>query len=176
MSSKHEIALCIATEEAEWLADFTSDADALVRLILNLAPRTINFPSFDISSLFAQVEAHAPLPEVDAETGAPPHVVRAVLFYGRSAAKPSYTMFPDLVPSMMDNPAFFFDALYLHQKPSATADPQGVFDALTAIDTRGTDSYFLEDSKNLRRMILHVTMLLAHPLQRTDCAALEPSL
>ncbi|KAI9146512.1 hypothetical protein BKA69DRAFT_33365 [Paraphysoderma sedebokerense] len=61
---------------------------------------------------------------------------------------------------------YFFDCIYLHEKPNEDSDPQDVYDSLTAVESQEGLSYFFEVTRSWRRFYLAMTSLLAHPLQR----------
>lgn len=69
---------------------------------------------------------------------------------------------------LLSLPMVFFDAFYMHEKPSKNNNPQAVYDALTDIDQVDENAYFFETHRSLRRIYLNFTLLLAHPLQRPE--------
>jgi len=100
------------------------------------------------------------------------YVYRVILVYCRSATLP--TGFPsNLSMKILESPIFFFDALYLHSKPSKDNRPQEVYDFITEIEGKEHNSYFFENSTSIRKFHLHVAQLLAHPLQRPDQGAFK---
>eukprot|EP00741_Cyanophora_paradoxa_P025463 tig00000382_g24581.t1 len=68
---------------------------------------------------------------------------------------------------------FYFDALYLHDKPTDNNHCQDVYDAITLMedDRRpGGRGYFCENSTSARKLHQSFTYLLAHPRQRKEQA------
>ncbi|KNC52071.1 uncharacterized protein AMSG_00898 [Thecamonas trahens ATCC 50062] len=180
LSPLHQFGLGILTETAQLHTPFTSDVQAFHNALS--AVRTLgNFRSLDIGSVFALAASLGLLDDADdlaaqtPDSPDPPHVLRVILVYARSAIVPHVS--PEhaaLRTALLAHPHFFHDVLYLHEKPSAENDPQSVFNFLTSVEVASPESYFLEDSTNFRRLVLHTTMLVAHPLQRQPYTELVP--
>jgi len=67
----------------------------------------------------------------------------------------------------MLHPYLYFDVLYIHDKPSSENKLQEIYDFLTAVERKDENTYYCENSTNIKRCAQHFGMLLAHPLQRT---------
>jgi len=126
------------------------------------------FTSFDLSSLFESLNSKFPeIVTTDKTRATCEYIYRVIFVYCRSATLP--IGFPsNLSTKILDSPIFFFDALYLHSKPSKDNRPQEVYDFITEIEGKEHNSYYYENSTSIRKFHLHVAHLLAHPFQRPD--------
>jgi len=167
MSAKHEYAICLLTETVNWFQDFTNDLDVLNKIIQNLQPQQ-NYTKLNMATLFETLDSKIKIPDASK----PPEVVYRVIFlYSRSTIIPDFgpnDQTKQLVAKMIHAPSFFFDCLYLHEKPTPQNRPQEVYDFLTDLEGKYQNSYFFENSSNVRRFHYHMALLLAHPLQRPD--------
>jgi len=130
-----------------------------------------DYPTFDISSLFDLINLKFPDILLSTHNRSTCEYIHRVIFiYARSATLP--IGFPsNLSMKLLDSPIFFFDALYLHSKPSKDNRPQDVYDFITEIEGKDHNSYYFENSTSIRKFHLHMAHLLAHPLQRPEQAA-----
>jgi len=174
MHPQHQFALCILKDTAVWLQDFTSDPDRVVDRIQKLETAGL-FKTVDLTSLFnlinSKVECFAPAAPSSPSPAPYKYAVRSIFVYGRSSVLPTWSgsnQMPGVADAMLKSPIFFFDALYLHDKPTENNRPQEVYDVITGIENENVVSYFFENSTNPKRLYNHISLLLAHPLQRPD--------
>jgi len=172
MNPEHEFGICVLTSTATWYQDLTTDIEALTKKISHLQPQG-DFPTFDISSLFELLNTKFPDIVLSSHTRTTcEHVYRVIFIYCRSATLP--TGFPSNISlKILDCPLFFFDALYLHSKPSKDNKPQDVYDFITEIEGKDHHAYYFENSTSIRKFHLHAAHLLAHPLQRPEQSAFK---
>lgn len=164
----HEYALMILDHEgSHWICDFTNNTktlvnhlDTIVEHILDGDPKT-----FDLGQAFKCVQAKVPLP-AKTQSGAPPSFVsRVILIYTRSESLPKFQTGQKSFESLMENPYFFLDVLFVHEVPCAVHACEEVYSEITALDTTGF-SYILEVGRNAAKLHNSMAKLLAHPLQR----------
>ena len=162
----HEYALGVLGEDAALVLPLTSDPIAFHNALQALHTQG-NFKVADIGSVFGLASSLPP--------GEPDGVTRVILIYARSAIIPSVSdAYAPLRDSLFASSSFFLDVLYLHEKPNPQNRPQEVFDKLTSAEITSPESFFLEDSTNYRRLVLHTTLLLAHPRQRQPYTHISP--
>jgi hypothetical protein len=82
------------------------------------------------------------------------------------------------VASMMLSPNFFFDAVFVHERPSDVNACQKIFDTITSIEDQvATAVYAFETHSNLAKLMGFFATLVAHPLQRpVDQIDFQPKL
>jgi len=177
MNPNHEFAICVLTETTIWYQDLTTDVDIFSKKLMQLQVQG-DFTSFNVSSIFDVINTKFPdilaAPQFKSTAAA---AYRAILIYSRSNSIPHFE--PNqhkLTSDLLDAPNFFFDALYLHSKPSKENRPQDVYDFITEIEGKDHISYFFENSTSMRKFHLHVAHLLCHPLQRPEQSAYSTSL
>mmetsp|Transcript_36533 Transcript_36533/g.59073 ORF Transcript_36533/g.59073 Transcript_36533/m.59073 type:complete len:259 (-) Transcript_36533:132-908(-) len=169
MNPRHQYALVLARERAEWHCDFTDDPDRFCERLFDIKTGDL-YHSFDISSIFRVVtnKVEVPFPSTTTQNQAlPKYVVRVIFIYGRSTIKPIRSE-EEFENTFLVSRYFFFDALYVHDRPSDRNCPQDVYDVITSVENPDVMSYFFENSTNNKRLFQHISFLLAHPLQRPD--------
>eukprot|EP00611_Tribonema_gayanum_P001475 TRINITY_DN1107_c0_g1_i1.p1 TRINITY_DN1107_c0_g1~~TRINITY_DN1107_c0_g1_i1.p1 ORF type:complete len:344 (+),score=128.20 TRINITY_DN1107_c0_g1_i1:119-1033(+) len=171
-SPRHSFALCSLTDEAEWLLDFTSDAEMVQNMLEGLHVQHGCDAAFDLGKLFATLQKHCPPPPTPTATSPPDAIVRVILLYGRSAAVPRVPPAEER-PPLLSHPCFYLDALYVHAHPNEEVEGQpnecqGAYDALHAAISGGATAtaYLCEQIHNARMLGRHLTLLLAHGAQR----------
>lgn len=166
LSPEHEFALCVLTDTAVWLQDFTPDIDAILSQMAHLTGSG-TFLQFNMSSLFELILSKISDPAVFQKQEPPSFVYRCIFIYGRSSIIPQFYDGEMSKNRLLQAPYFFFDALYVHEKPSKDNNPQEVYDRITDFDLNNT-GYFFESSTNPKRLYFHMAQLLSNPLQRSE--------
>uniref|UniRef100_A0A7S3US84 BRISC and BRCA1-A complex member 1 n=1 Tax=Heterosigma akashiwo TaxID=2829 RepID=A0A7S3US84_HETAK len=166
----HQFALCTFGDTIEWLSDFCQDYELLINLIDSLIIKNDCSQSFCFKDLFAclREKLGARPGEAPPEARRPTALYRAVVFYGRSHARPDVVLDAP-AQRLLDAPGFFFDLLYIHKRPSEEGVIcQEIYDSLVKIESQvpTKQSYFMETSTSIQRLYMHMCMLLTHPAQR----------
>jgi hypothetical protein len=172
MNQSNQFAICALTETAEMHQSFTNNVEDFSTRLDELIPCG-KIRTFDMSSLFAAVQNCI---DQDVKNGADKDCVyRCIFIYCRSDSVPIWGQSPYgqiAGRNILSKENFFFDVLYLHEKPSSTNMPQEVFDALTDVyHTCGTterpnSSYYCENSTSISRHFLCWAQIMAMPSQR----------
>jgi len=172
MNPEHEFGICVLADTTFWYQDLSTDCDSFVKKLNNLQSQG-DYNLFDISTLFELLNARFPeIATSDKTRGTCEYIYRVIFIYCRSVTMP--VGFPSTLGlKMLDSPIFFFDALYLHSKPSKDNRPQEVYDFITEIEGKDHNSFYFENSTSIRKFHLHVAHLLAHPFQRPDQASFK---
>lgn len=159
----HEFAIIVMNESnASMSLPLTSDSRKL-NDCLNKITECETEDVFDLNTVFRIImEDEAPQPL--APGIAPPHVLRTIIFYGRSYTLPKITMTEKLT-QYLNQPFFTCDILMTHEPVEASNHCGKIFDILQNLDKKGT-AYFFPVCRDLRRMHRCTGKLLAHPLQR----------
>jgi len=178
MSQVHEFALCVLTTETHWVCDFTNDSEKIMKAISNVKTAG-SHATFNISSVFELAKNKFPIfwprgeRAIFSRSELEDFVYRIIMIYSRSNVEPQFITSPKqtLFPQIMSHPLLFFDALYIHSKPSSSNKVQSIYDTITDIvvnEKEGEDgrSYFFEASTNIKRLYSHFATLLVNPLQR----------
>jgi len=183
MSHLHEFAVAALTHETLWLSDFSSDGEVAIKAINSLKAMEA-FSTYDMSSVFTTIRDRF---SIFSSRGEWSHlrkdrdefVYRVMFIYGRSNVLPSFPIpsssSTPLHTKLLSNQLLFFDALYLHQKPSIPSRAQEIYDFITEIDEQER-CYFFETSTSLKRLKSHLGILLANPLQRPSQASFVSAL
>jgi len=165
INPNHEYGIIALTDGAIWYQDLTTDVDIFAKKLNSLQSQG-EYNSCNLNSLFELLNTK--FPEIVTASTSPPKVIyRTILIYGRSNVIPSLQR-SALIKRVLSSPVFYFDALYLHSKPSKDTCPQEIYDFITEIECNAHIQYFFENSTSLRKFFLHCTHLLAHPLQRQE--------
>jgi len=173
MNNSNVFAICALSETAEMHQPFTNSVEEFSSRLDELIPCG-KLRSFDMSSLFTVlqncIEQDAKNSSSDKEC-----VYRCIFIYCRSDSVPVWGMSPYgqmAGRKVLSRENFYFDVLYLHEKPSSSNMPQEVFDALTDVyHTCGTterpnSSYYCENSTSISRHFLCWAQIMAVPTQR----------
>lgn len=97
---------------------------------------------------------------------------RVVMFYSRSNVVPDMKVSAAEAPveakTLLTNPNFFFDLVYMHSKPSKENKAQQVFDFLTSLESLAPKDQFFYLSETCTKPKFHiqVAQLVAHPRLR----------
>jgi hypothetical protein len=177
MNPKHEFALICLTDGAIWYQDFTNDVDLFVKRVSNLAAQG-DFPFFNMSSLFDLFLRKTTIPQIsveDLKRFGTDYLYRMIFIYSRTTVVPEWSEGKEAMERLTASPIFFFDAMYLHKKPSKESNPQAVYDFITNVDSHEGNSFFSETHQSLRRVYLNFTLLLANPLQRPEQDKFKPA-
>jgi hypothetical protein len=169
MNNSNQFAICALGETAEMHQPFTNNVEEFSSRLDELIPCG-KLRTFDMSSLFSTMSNFI---EQDAKNGADKDCVyRCIFIYCRSDSVPIWTHGQQSGRKVLSRENFFFDVLYLHEKPSSSNMPQEVFDALTDVyHTCGTmerpnSSYYCENSTSISRHFLCWAQIMAMPSQR----------
>jgi len=172
MNQSNQFAICALSETAEMHQSFTSNVEEFSGRLDELIPCG-KLRTFDMSSLFTVMQNCI---DNDAKNGNDKECVyRCIFIYCRSDSVPVWGMSPFgqiAGRKILSKENFFFDVLYLHEKPSSSNMPQEVFDALTDVyHTCGTterpnSSYYCENSTSISRHFLCWAQIMAMPSQR----------
>lgn len=172
MNNSNQFAICALGDTAEMHQQFTGNVEEFSSRLDDLIPCG-KLRSFDMSSLFTVMQNCI---EQDAKVeGDNACVYRCIFIYCRSDSVPVWGMSPlgqMAGRKVLSKDNFYFDVLYLHEKPSSSNMPQEVFDALTDVyHTCGTaerpnSSYYCENSTSISRHFLCWAQIMAMPTQR----------
>lgn len=146
--------------------NLTLDTDLFCTKLMNLQSQG-NFDSFNLSSLFGLLQNKYPdINNINNDN----YIYRVIFIYGRSNCIPHFKegASKSQVQQLLDSPIFYFDGLYLHNKPNKDNKPQEIYDFITELEGKDHSGYFFENSTSVRRLFLNVSNLLAHPLQRPE--------
>eukprot|EP00743_Colponemidia_sp_Colp-15_P012216 GILK01013831.1.p1 GENE.GILK01013831.1~~GILK01013831.1.p1 ORF type:complete len:230 (-),score=18.04 GILK01013831.1:421-1032(-) len=168
LDPRHEYGICVLQETSTWFLSFTSNVELFVEKLRTLSVKG-DFKKFEMASLFDAIAAKRVLPDVTDRSGSIPYVVRMLFIYGRSAVIPNEGRLQNQTHPVIAHPAFYYDALYLHEKPSDTNNPQAVYDFITSFEPDEQlqkFSFFFECSSNVARLYKNMAALLAHARQR----------
>lgn len=172
MNQSNQFAICALSETAEMHQNFTSNVEDFSSKLDELIPCG-KLRTFDMTSLFNVMQNC-----IEQESKNDPDencVYRCIFIYCRSDSVPVWGQAPlgqIAGRKVLSKENFFFDVLYLHEKPSASNMPQEVFDALTDVyHTCGTterpnSSYYCENSTSISRHFLCWAQIMAMPSQR----------
>lgn len=169
MNNSNQFAICALGETAEMHQQFTDNVEEFSSRLDELIPCG-KLRTFDMSSLFSTMLNFI---EQDAKTGADQDCVyRCIFIYCRSNSVPIWSHGQQSGRKVLSRENFFFDVLYLHEKPSSSNMPQEVFDALTDVyhscgtTERPNSSYYCENSTSISRHFLCWAQIMAMPFQR----------
>eukprot|EP00937_MAST-01D_sp_MAST-1D-sp2_P002833 g2833.t1 len=100
-------------------------------------------------------------------------LIRAVLVLGRSYQVPVNSMPAAHTQRLLEHPAIFFDALYLHASPALPGvKAQETFDFLSELEAecgaKRPSAYFFEASSSFTNVLQHAALLAAHATQRAE--------
>eukprot|EP00117_Sycon_ciliatum_P007498 scpid81650/ scgid1133/ BRISC and BRCA1-A complex member 1; Mediator of RAP80 interactions and targeting subunit of 40 kDa; New component of the BRCA1-A complex len=165
INAKHEFALMVFRERAEWLVDFQSKPDDLITQLNHYFPIDSTPAEIDLSVIFDCLHSKIKLPKAAGADVAPAYIVRAIMVYGRSHSVPTLEKPCASYDSLLSSPYFFLDILYVHEIPSDDNVCTDVYTALCQLDET-EKAYVLEVSTSMTRLLENVTILLAHALQR----------
>ncbi|TPX67112.1 hypothetical protein SpCBS45565_g04035 [Spizellomyces sp. 'palustris'] len=154
LNPAHQFGICTADAITLWLAQITSDENAIFKAIEQIQSEDQR-TEWNMQTLFEALAEHIPNNESD-------YVLRVILIYCRSNVPPPPT---GEYKHLLDHPRFFFDCVYLHDKASAENNVQGIYDALIQLEDDGKNRLF-EVTRERRRFTIAMTKLLAHPQQR----------
>lgn len=172
MNNSNQFAICALSETAEMHQQFTNNVEEFSGKLDELIPCG-KIRTFDMTSLFSVIQNcidQDSKNETDVDC-----VYRCIFIYCRSDSVPVWGTPPygqAAGRKVLAKENFFFDVLYLHEKPSTYNMPQEVFDALTDVyHTCGTterpnSSYYCENSTSLSRHFLCWAQIMAMPSQR----------
>jgi hypothetical protein len=169
MNSSNQFAICALGETAEMHQQFTSNVEEFSSRLDELIPCG-KLRTFDMSSLFSSMLNCI---EQDVKNGTDKDCVyRCIFIYCRSNSVPIWSHGQQAGRKVLSRENFFFDVLYLHEKPSSSNMPQEVFDALTDVyhscgtTERPNSSYYCENSTSISRHFLCWAQIMAMPFQR----------
>jgi len=148
MNPEHQYGICIMTESSSWYCDPTEDTSIFLSKLNNLSTAQ-EFNSFNVSSIFDLMNARYP-DIITTRAQDPSHIYRVIFIYSRSNVLPLFST-KELANKFLDSPVFFFDCLYLHQKPTKDNRPQEVYDKITEIEGQHKNCYFFENSTSARK-------------------------
>jgi len=169
MNLSNQFALCTLTNCAEIYQNFTNSAEEFAQRLDELIPHG-KLQSFDMSSLFSTL--YNCIEKDTQEKPNEPCIYRCIFIYCRSDTIPGWMDGFAEGRKLLSDTRFYFDVLYLHEKPTPTNMPQEVFDALTDVynicgtTERLNSSYYCENSTSISRHFLCWAQLMAFPLQR----------
>lgn len=166
ISKKHEFAIVVLQDNAQWFCDFNSNPQDVCKVICDLQSVGENYDAFDTSSLYSIIyENCPPPPNTDNPLLPPPFVVRAILLYGRSHCMPVHKGDVKAHDMLFESPYFFFDILYAHAPPSPGNLCKSIYEILVELNTR-PKALVLDWSFSVTQLFNCFAKLLSHPLQR----------
>lgn len=136
MNALHQFGLCLLGDNATWHTDFTSDV-AFFLVAVNSLVATVEVQGFNMGLLLDLIGTKFSGLLKDHSINSDPHsvkfLVRVILIYGRSKQVPTLGNWTEeKMLGLLDNPVFFWDALYVHMKPGEPGNVvQAVYDFLT---------------------------------------------
>ncbi|KAJ8921888.1 hypothetical protein NQ315_008521 [Exocentrus adspersus] len=164
--NKHnEFAIIVLNENnAKLLLHFTSDMRKLKDAVNKISKCEVE-DTFNLNSLFDEIRANIVMPDPTVKEEIPPsHIVRTVIFYGRSYTIPKFEP-SERIQRLLKNPYFICDVLITHEPVEASNYCKKIFNALQSIDKNGL-AYFFPVCRDTRRLHNCAAKLLGHPLQR----------
>lgn len=164
MNKNHEFAIMKLTENsAEWICNFTNNSKTLMNWLESIDEITEdqNLGDFDLAQCFNVLDSNI---ELDYSSKPPDTITRVILIYSRSHCIP-FQSDVKYFTSLMENPHFFLDVMYVHERANGENECEEVYLPLGQLDIK-QNSYIFEVARNA--VVLHNTMaqLLKHPLQR----------
>jgi len=122
---------------------------------------------FDVSLVFKQLEENFDL-HLQNENEDNPFTVRVIFVYGRPDSPVKLLGDKKFYNLMMNSPSFFFDCIYIHDKPKTDNNIEEVYKSLCELDSQLESGYILECdlSDGITGIYNAFSRLLAHPLQR----------
>lgn len=181
MDKRHQYSLLLMDEEdVKLIADLNSDAGNLLYMLQDIANNSYkeidnlkhtnmqDEKNFHMSKLFEQISQLVTPPSFS-KGKKPPFVVRVIFLLGRSNCNLEFADILKNYQKLVENPFFFFDAVYIHDIPSATNLVTKTYTSLCELDFR--DSSLIQEvgtDQPVSYLYNAFTRLLAHPLQRTD--------
>lgn len=95
---------------------------------------------FDLNTVF-NIIMEDDIPQQFTSEIHPSHVLRAIIFYGRSYTLPKVTM-TDKITELLNNPFFTCDVLMTHEPVEISNHCGKIFDVLQNLDKKGTAYFF----------------------------------
>lgn len=148
---------------AKWILNFTTDMRKL-KDVLNKIDKCEVEDTFNLNSLFDEINENISMPEVVRPEIPPSYIVRTVIFYGRSYTIPKIQL-NECVENLLENPYFICDVLITHEPVESSNYCNKIFNVLQELDKKGL-AYFFPVCRDSRRLHNCAAKLLAHPLQR----------
>lgn len=166
MPVKHQFALIVLDcRRAQWVCNFTETPADIVHHLQRIDERLHSDEYFDLGQLFNLISPHDHLPLVNSGRNSSNFVTRLILIYTRSFCAPKFQTGRSHFDSLVSNPYFFVDVLYVHEPSSPSNNCKDIFDELATLDTTSF-SYILEIGRNATKLHSEMAKLAAHPLQR----------
>lgn len=164
INNYNEFAIVTLNENnAKWVLNFTGDMRKL-RDALNKIDKCEVEDTFNLNSLFDEINENISVPEFVKPEIPPSHIVRTVIFYGRSYTIPKIQL-NECIESLLENPYFICDVLMTHEPVESSNYCNKIFNVLQELDKKGL-AYFFPVCRDSRRLHNCAAKLLAHPLQR----------
>ncbi|PBC30038.1 BRISC and BRCA1-A complex member 1-like [Apis cerana] len=164
----HEYALMILnSHSSRWICDFTNNTNSIVNH-LNLINDDFleeDQKSYDLGQSFDEIQQKLLLLTKKYETTVPTFVIRVILVYSRSNSIPKFHIGKRSLDTLIKNPYFFIDVLYVHEPPCSENLCEEIYSEIATLDTTNF-SYILEVGRNAAKLHDSMAKLLAHPLQR----------
>lgn len=147
-----------ATKVQDFCSDFRKLNDCLNKITECQAEDI-----FDLNTVFDLIQND--LPPGPSQSGLiTPHVLRTILFYGRSYTIPEIEL-TDKLDNFFKHPFSICDILMTHEPIEISNHCQKIFDVLQTLDKKGI-AYFFPVGRDSKRMHRCSGKLLGHPFQR----------
>lgn len=165
IDERHQFALMsLNSNEANWLVDFTSDINLIVRELERLKDCAVE-DIFDLNSVFDLIKENVTLEPVKEDQTVPPtFVVRVILCYARSYTIPQLTKTKE-IECLLTSPYFTVDTVMIHEPPSSDNHCAKISKLLQEIDNKGF-AYFFSVERKKSDLLVAMAKLLGHSLQR----------
>ncbi|KAL7749869.1 hypothetical protein RI367_004745 [Sorochytrium milnesiophthora] len=183
--SEHQFGLVTLDTEARLFVAPTSDVEFLFAALDGIETQG-PFMTFDMSSLVKLVK-----PMCDTAGPAVSFLVRTIFLYSRSTVFIDFAdervkeVFLCFLPTSMTTSwvdlihaqdlldwylaeRFFLDTVYMHNRVGEDNFAQDIYDAMAQFDSSSGNTYRFEVSMSAKRFATFFTLLLAHPLQRSQ--------
>ncbi|XP_015122748.1 BRISC and BRCA1-A complex member 1 [Diachasma alloeum] len=164
ISKKHEYAIMKLTDEScQWVCDFTDNPKTLVNQLDRIEEVQVeeNSRRCDLTACFQLIDDRV---ELEWSSKEPRSLTRVVLIYSRSHCIPDFSDSRSFT-ALMENPHFFTDVVYVHEKVNEGNECEEVYTKLGELDVK-QNSYIFEVARNPANLHNTMAKLLAHPLQR----------
>jgi len=151
------------------LSTFTSNVNKITMTLREYNKHTIDLGTFidtiDLTPIFSDELMTVDVPECTNICVTPPdYVVRIIFVYSSSFLVPRINPNDPSYQKFILSPWFFFDVLYLHEKPSDSNNVIKIYNEFGKIVS--PNSYLLESPRNVTTVFNSTMKLLAHPNQR----------
>lgn len=168
INKKTEFALVLLKDtEACWVQHFTNNLKDIINAVdgINNSEECTS-ETFDLTKLFQLIKQKVDIPEYKEVQCIlpPPHVVRMIVFYGRSNCIPTVPEDDPYMNFLKRQLYFYIDILLAHEEDCSQYKCVEIYDALQDLDNGY--SYVYEVLRNATKIHDCVAKLLAHPLQR----------